>query len=133
MLKDHQRLLEFLKSELAAIEHGGYRRSERQPWRARLAFEDSPCCPNYGDNQRRIPCAECVLMQFVPPDRRNEKVPCRFIPLDAKGVTIDSLYRCGTQDELETAMAKWLRKTIHRIEQEVAEEQAGLRVAAPNV
>jgi hypothetical protein len=133
MLKDHQRLLGFLRSELASIERGGYRRSERQPWRARLVFEDSPCCPNYGDSQRRVPCEECVLMQFVPPDRRNEKVPCRFIPLDAKGETVDSLYRCGTQHELETAMAKWLRKTIHRIEQEVAEERARLPAVAPNV
>jgi hypothetical protein len=115
MVKDNQRLLDFLSSELKAIESGKYGTSERQPWRARLVFEDSPCCPNYGERERRVPCEECVLIDLVPKDRRREKVPCRFIPLNANGDTVDSLYRCGTQQELEAALAGWLRKTIQQI------------------
>jgi hypothetical protein len=38
--------------------------------------------------------------------------------------TIDSFYRTGTQEELETAVAHWLKTTIARLEQEKSE---GLR------
>ena len=120
MEKDNHRLLEFLTTELKALEKGNYGVSERQPWRARLVFEDSPCCPNYANRGRRIPCKECVLMELVPQSRRKEKVPCRFIPLNDRGDTVDSLYRCGTQQELETALTEWLRKTIHEMESKAA-------------
>jgi len=118
MRKDSERLLEFLKTELKAIESRRYAVPERQAWRARLVFEDSPCCPNYENTGQRVPCQECVLMDLVPKDHRQEKVPCRFIPLNSQGDTVDSLYRSGTRQELETALAEWLRKTIRRIEQE---------------
>jgi len=45
-------------------------------------------------------------------------VPCRFIPLNDKGQTIDSLYRTGTQEEIEEALRNWLRREISRIEAE---------------
>jgi hypothetical protein len=122
-MKDHNKLLEFLRSELKALESKKYGACERQPWRARLVFEDSPCCPNYGDSEHRTPCKECVLIDLVPKNRRHEKVPCRFIPLNAQGDTIDSLYRCGTQQELEAEMGDWIRKTIRQLEQELEAEQ----------
>jgi hypothetical protein len=118
MLKNKQRLLEFLRTELKAIESKHYGASGPQPWRARLVFEDSPCCLNSENRGSRVPCEECALMELVPEDRRKEKVPCRFIQLNANGDTVDSLYRCGTQQELETALAGWLRKAIHEIEAE---------------
>jgi hypothetical protein len=59
-------------------------------------------------------------MELVPQSRRKEKVPCRFIPLNDRGDTVDSLYRCGTQQELETALTEWLRKTIHEMESKAA-------------
>ena len=129
MRKGNDRLLEFLKTELKALESGHYGVSERQPWRGRLVFEDSPCCPNYANKGPHIPCEECVLMRLVPQNRRNEKVPCRFIPLNEKGDTVDSLYRCGTQQELETALTEWLRKTIHRMESKAAVAVGQLRSA----
>jgi hypothetical protein len=36
------------------------------------------------------------------------------------GETIDYFYRCGTQLELEEALAGWLRGQIARIEQQLA-------------
>jgi hypothetical protein len=111
-----QHLLGCLKAELKAIETGNFKRAPKQPWRARLVFEDSPCCPNYNNKGERVPCEECALMDLVPMDRRQEAVPCRFIQLNATGDTIDSLYRSGTQQELETALAEWLRKTIGGLE-----------------
>jgi hypothetical protein len=60
------------------------------------------------------------LIKFVPSELRSESSPCRFIPLNEKGQTIDYFYRCGTQLELEEALAGWLRSEITRIEQQLA-------------
>ena len=44
-------------------------------------------------------------MQFVPPDKQTEKVPCRHIPLTSDGQTVFDLYQGGaTQPELEEAL-----------------------------
>ena len=59
-------------------------------------------------------------MKFVPVERQNESSPCRFIPLNEKGGTIDYFYRCGTQLEMEEALAGWLRSQIARIEQQLS-------------
>jgi hypothetical protein len=59
-------------------------------------------------------------MKFVPDELKNENIPCRFIPLTEKGETIDYFYRCGTQLEMEEALADWLRSQITRIEQQLA-------------
>lgn len=116
-MKNNEALVKFLKTELSALKSGHYAgASERQPWRARLVFEDCTCCPNYGQRERKVPCSECPLIDLVPENRRYEKVPCRFIPLNAEGETVDSLYRYGTEKELEVAMSDWLRKTIRELE-----------------
>ncbi len=57
-------------------------------------------------------------MRFVPEERRHESVPCWFIPLSARGETIDYFSRCGTQLELEEALGEWLRDAIYKIESE---------------
>lgn len=59
-------------------------------------------------------------MKFVPDELQNEKFPCRFIPLNEKGETTDYFYRCGTQLEMEEALADWLSSQITRIEQQLA-------------
>jgi hypothetical protein len=66
-------------------------------------------------------------MQFVPPDKREEKIPCRFIPLNDAGVTVESFYRSGTQDELESALREWL---ISRIETAEHVKAATARIKA---
>ena len=40
---------------------------------------------------RRVPVTNCVLMVFVLKERRHEAVPCRHIPLNDLGETVDSL------------------------------------------
>ena len=127
MTNDNRDVVEILKSELEFLERGGYRESLRVPWRPPFIFEDSPTCINYGRQQRILACSECALMQFVPPDCREEKIPCRHIPLNAEGYTIDTYYRMGTQEELEAAVADWLRETIERLGRERAQ---GLRACA---
>ena len=61
-------------------------------------------------------------MQFVPQEARTEQTPCIHIPLSPAGETVASLYRTGTQQELEEALGDWLRSTIRRIEAERAKK-----------
>jgi hypothetical protein len=118
MAQKEQELLDLFKFELKFLEDGGYGRSPRTPWLRQFVFEDSPTCPNFGDPARPQPCTECPLMSFVPSELRDQVSPCRLIPLTDKGETIDYFYRCGTQLELEEAVASWLRKQISQIEQQ---------------
>ncbi len=114
--KDDRNILEVLKSELKFLEKGGYGQSPREPHRASLIFEDSPSCMNYDAQEHREPCEHCVLMQFVPREGREEKIPCRHIPLNDKGETLDQLYRYAEFYEVEDAMREWLRATIAKLE-----------------
>lgn len=118
MPRDDRNTLEVLKAELNFVQKGGYGRSPREPWRATLALEDSPTCMNYDSQENRAPCSKCLLMQFVPDDRRGEKVPCRHIPLTAEGDTLIQLYRGATEPEIDEALEGWLQSTIARLENE---------------
>jgi hypothetical protein len=123
MPKDNRDLLEVLKFELEFLEQGGYGRLPREAWRPRFVFEDSPTCMNFNSKDRE-PCEECLLMQFVPQEARTEQTPCIHIPLSPAGETIASLYRTGTQQELEEALGDWLRSAIRRVEAERAKKKA---------
>jgi hypothetical protein len=59
-----------------------------------------------------------VLMNFVPKERRHEAVPCRHIPLNDLGETVDSIYRTGTNEEIEETLQSWLLKTIGQLEEQ---------------
>ena len=118
MAKDERDLLDLLKFELKFLEDGGYGRSPHTPWRRPLVFEDSLTCPNFGDPAHTHPCSECLLMDFVPAELKGQVSPCRLIPLTPKGETADYFYRCGTQLELEEALAGWLRDQISQIEEQ---------------
>lgn len=118
MSNDDRNLLDVLKRELVFLEQGGYRQAPNSPWRPQFIFEDSPTCLNHNRNGNLRPCTECPLMCFVPPDCRAEPIPCRHITLNVKGFTIDTYYRLGTHQELETAVASWLHKAIKQLEQE---------------
>ncbi len=114
MPKDDRDILEILKSELDFIEKGGYGRSVRTPWKPTSIFQDSLTCVNFGDPEMSRPCDECLLMEFVPPERRSESVPCHHIPLNEAGETVD---RISQRDNQEEAVTNWLRTTISRLEE----------------
>jgi hypothetical protein len=114
-------LLEALKAELKFLESGGYRPDTRVHWRPKLMFQDSPTCLNFDSAHLRKPCSECVLVRFVPEGLQSKKIPCRYIPLDEQGQTVDSFYSSGTQEELEIVVAQWLKNTIARLERETSE------------
>lgn len=117
MQKDERDLLEVLKFEFNFLEKGGYGRSTRESWRPVFIFEDSPTCMNYDCKTNPAPCSDCVLMQLVPPELRVGKTPCRQIPLNAEGETLDSLYRWADEHELEETLRNWLVSTIAQLEE----------------
>jgi len=127
-MPERSQLVEVLKMELRYLEQGGYRRKLRHPWRPNFVFEDSPTCLNFykqGEEAgEQHPCAECLLMDFVPADRRDMKFPCRHIHLTERGESVNSFYEWGTEEELESALGGWLRRKIRELEgAEKAESQ----------
>ena len=118
MQKDERDLLEVLKFELNFLEKGGYNPSPREPRKMSFIFEDSPTCMNYDSKDNPGPCGECVLMGLVPPEQRNQTIPCRHIPLNAAGETLESLYRSAGPQDLQDVYGQWLRVTIAKLEEE---------------
>jgi hypothetical protein len=115
-MKDDRKLLDVLRAELAFVEAGEYTNRARFPWRPNFVFEDSPTCLNYRAKQEPRPCSECLLMQFVPEDRKKLAYPCRQIPLTPEGESVAHYYECGTEKELEEALKDWLNRKIAELE-----------------
>jgi len=120
MAKDERDILELLKGELDFIEKGGYGRSVRTPWKETSPFRDSLTCVNYALPEKAHPCAECHLIDFVPPDKQGEELPCHSIPLNAAGDTVEKMEEQNNQSKLEEALKEWMRATIKHIEGERA-------------
>ena len=131
MANDEGGLLDVLRAELEFIKEGGYRQTSRAEWRPHFMFQDSPTCLNFDPLQPRKPCSDCALMKLIPEEAHARKIPCRYIPLNERGETVDSFYRTGTQEELEAAVVSWLKATIDRLERETA--QARLTEERPEV
>lgn len=130
--KDERDLLDVLRFELQFLKDGGYGRSPRTPWRPQCIFEDSLTCMNFDSKENPAPCSECVLMQLVPPEQRAERIPCRHIPFNEFGETLESLYRNSTQPEIEEIEEEWLKAAIQRLEEErraIREERSKLASA----
>jgi hypothetical protein len=128
MQRDKRDLLGVLKFELNFLEKGGYWRFPREAWRPQYIFEDSPTCMNYDSKQNPAPCEECVLMHLVPAECRGLPIPCRYIPFNEAGETLDSLYRHSDQHEIEDTVRTWLKAEIARLENE---RKAAKASAAP--
>ncbi len=112
MAKDTRNLPQLLRSELIFLDAGGYSAWARARWRLPLIFEESPTCPNFNDTTHSMACRDCSLMQLVPLRHQGKEVPCRYIPLNEVGETLDTLYRWGTMDDLNLIFRRWLVHTI---------------------
>jgi hypothetical protein len=104
--------LDALKKELEFLENGGYRMAIG--WRPPLVFEDSPICPK--PPYAECPDSRCVLIDFVPDAYRQESIPCRHIPLNDDGETLQTLYTTANLEEIEDRLRQWLRDEIARLE-----------------
>ncbi len=121
MSKDKRNLLDVLKKELEFVEKGGYRNPARAAWRPQFMFQDSPTCLNFEPSDQPKPCIDCSILQLIPLETALRKVPCRYIPLNEQGDTLDLLYRTATEKETEVKFIDWLKTTIARLEREKAE------------
>jgi hypothetical protein len=73
-------------------------------------------------------------MELVPAESRGEKIPCRQIPLNAQGETLDSLYRYADRPETEEVFRNWLLDTIETLEKEPrAPNPIGTAAAIPKL
>ena len=132
MAQDSRKLVDVLRAELEFLKEGGYRQASGSSWRPQFVFEDSPTCLNQNRNADRRPCTECVLMQLVPEDRREDNVPCRHIRLSETGETLDELYRTANHDEMEATVARWLTAKIRELEQQETAQSRLSQTAATN-
>jgi hypothetical protein len=107
-------IVNLLKKELSFLERGGY--GGTMPWRPVSMFLDSPSCPNRLDVERKTPCAQCWLFQFVPEAFRQEMEACHFIPLNQDGESVHSMSRQYTPAEVEAALKIWLQTEIQHLE-----------------
>ncbi len=104
--------VQILRDELTFLENGGYR--SPGAWRPPLIFEDPPTCLK--SRCSTCPCLDCALFEFVPNESRGEAVPCRHIPLNELGTTLQTLYRTGSYEEMRETLREWLLRTIKRLE-----------------
>jgi hypothetical protein len=117
MTNDERDIVQVLERELSLLENGWYDHSPAYPWRAPLVFEDSPACPIFNATRLTHICGTCVLKQLVPLRRHSEKIPCRHVPLNDMAETVDTLYRCGTTQDIKILLRNWLLKTITRLKE----------------
>lgn len=113
-----QDLIYLLKLEVSIIEGGNYGRPVLMPWRNITILRDCVTCLNVSETECRHSCNDCFLLEHVPESRRQEKVPCHFIPLNDKGDTIATLEERGHRKEAEKALLNWIRATIKKLEEE---------------
>jgi hypothetical protein len=117
MAQDERDILAILKRELEYIEKGGYGDPVKDPASATSTiFADSLTCLNYGSPYRTHPCAECPLIDFVPPEKRTSGMPCHEIPLDASGRTVEWFAQGEDEREIQQVVKGWLRQAIQRLE-----------------
>jgi hypothetical protein len=116
MADNTSNLRDQLKFELGFVELGGYERSVREPRKELSIFRESPSCLNYGLEKKEHPCSECFLIDFVPPEKRAEAIPCHHIPLNDRGDTVASLEGSGDDFKVQEALRGWLHKTIAELD-----------------
>jgi hypothetical protein len=122
-VKSRTEIINLLRQELVFLERGGY--GGALPWRPVAMFLDSPSCPNRLDVDRKTPCSQCWLFQFVPERFRQEMDACHFIPLNAEGESVHSMSRQYTPGEVEAALKNWLLLEIRHLEELEGKAAAG--------
>ena len=103
-----------IRGTLAALRNHFELLKRNRSSNSQLHFEDSDICfrsPFFSCSSSR-----CALMHFVPKEFRSEVAPCRHIPLNAKGESLDMLYNIRTTHEIDSAVRAWLSSVIETLE-----------------
>lgn len=118
---DKKEMIEQLKFEIQMIEKGGYYPSVRDPRHNPEIFRDTITCLNVGLEEKEHACSTCFLSDFAPPNLRNSNEDiCHQIPLNDRGDTIKSLKAEDDPYKTQAAVLIWLKKTVAKLEQEIA-------------
>ena len=118
---DKVEMIQQLKFEVEMIEKGGYHPSVREARRDPEIFRDSITCLNVGLEEKEHACSSCFLSEFAPAEVLNSSGDiCHKIPLNEKGDTVESLQAEGDPYKLQAVVLGWLKKTVAKLEQEVA-------------
>ncbi len=118
---DRKEMIQQLKFEIEMIEKGGYHPSVREVRHAPEIFRDSITCLNVGLEEKEHACSSCFLSEFAPAEVRNSRGDiCHKIPLNEEGDTVESLKTRGDPYKLQAIVLSWLKKTVGKLEQEVA-------------
>jgi hypothetical protein len=121
MAFDKKEMIDQLKFEIQMIERGRYYPSVREPRQDPEIFRDSITCLNIGLEEKEHACTSCFLSEFAPPELRNSEGDiCHKIPLNEKGDTVESLKSEGDPHKLQATVLGWLKKTVAKLEEEVA-------------
>lgn len=118
MTSDKQTLVVLLRQEILNSRRG----------RSGATFPDTLLCPNHSRNTPDATCIHCGLLEYIPPEFRQQFMPCFDIPLDSTGQTLDLLTQKSSLHECEQAMRAWMKKTLEQLEKELA---AGEKSPAP--
>ena len=118
-----------LKAELEFLRMGGYCHTSQVAWSPEFMFRDSstwsePRSRAASQTVQRLRDDSAHSAEFA-----RRKKTCRFIPR-MSAETLDSLYRSGTREQIEPAMAEWLKKTIAGLELEREEWAREVHVQA---
>ncbi len=110
-------LISMLERELDVLEKGGYGTPSGTGRQPSKVFEDSLACINHWLVPGHSPevCNGCILLDFVPAEKRQEQHACRFIPLNQRGDTVASLTGAANHARLEDAVRGWLKSAIEKL------------------
>jgi hypothetical protein len=118
---DKKEMIEQLKFEILMMEKGRYYPSVREPRHNPEIFRDSITCLNVGLGEKERACTSCFLSEFAPREVRDSTGDiCHKIPLNEKGDTIESLKAEDDPHKLQGTVLNWLKKTVAKLEEEVA-------------
>lgn len=113
MAWDKREIIGLLRLEIESIRRRGLGPS----------FRDSVLCINAGKSHRADSCDQCLLLQFVPPEKQKQGVPCHYIPLNEKGDTLASLEGRPAR-EVEAVILAWMETALARLQRDLDEERA---------
>ncbi len=86
-------------------------------------FSNTLLCPNHSKGTVEESCLQCRLQEYIPPEFRQQFMPCFDIPLDSTGRTLDLLTQKSSLHECEQAVRGWMEKTLEQLETEIAAEE----------
>jgi hypothetical protein len=114
MPDSRREVLTLLKKELEFLERGGYGGTDS--WKPLTVFLNSPSCPNRLDAERRTPCTQCWLFNFVPQHYAPDLPACHFIPMSDDGKSVNTMNQ-HSQAEVREKVKTWLQAEIQHLEQ----------------